>query len=140
MADEVTAKKLTEVLMSNPLFRARHEHRERQKARQRTEFSETMRLIQKIKNQRPRPICAKCNRVVDEFTLDTTPSELFFHFTAYCHGKTQRFDVHKGCIMFADDITIGRAFEDEAAPTMLIDFDSRLLENSNGGEDGSKNA
>lgn len=86
----------------------------------------TMMLIRDLKKKRPIPVCAKCDKPVDDFTLDTTMDDCYFHFTAYCHGKQQAFSVHKGLFMFAEDVEVGKAFESEMPK--LIDYDRRLLD------------
>lgn len=96
-------------------------------------FVVTMRLIGEMKKRKPRPICAKCGKGVDEFELETTADDQFFHFTAFCHGKTQSFKVHKGYFLFAEDWELGRAFEDDTPKT--IDFDRRLLDGPNDSAD-----
>ena len=92
-------------------------------------FSMTMKLIRKIRDSKPRPVCAKCGKVVDEFNLEEhDPNSLYFDFAAYCHGERQSFSVHKGVFIFADIVDIGQAFVDGAP--QLIDFDSEAYGSS----------
>lgn len=103
-----------------------------------TPFSATMKIIREIMRIKPRPICAKCNKIVDAFDLEVEDfNELYLRFEARCHGDKQTFLIHKGYFLMADDISLTqRAFDTEK--DLCLDFDGgmtrKLLEEEGANE------
>lgn len=91
-------------------------------------FTVTVRIVREIMKRKHKPICAKCNKIVDAFDLDIeNMNDLFFYFKVRCHGQVENFSVHKGWFLVANDFELtGRAFESDSG-MRRIDFDYSLL-------------
>ncbi len=89
--------------------------------RNRSALAVTLLLVAELRKRKPRPRCAVCGVLVEELELDTVPNDMFFHFTAHCHGQVDRVSIDKRFFMVAEDIEIGEVFV-EGAPKR-IEFD-----------------
>ena len=90
----------------------------------------TTKIIRDLMKKRLRPICAKCNKVVDSFDCDIDDfNSCYLTFKVRCHNQEQDFTIHKGWFLIAEDCVITkRAFESDA-PT-LIDLTNDELNNA----------
>jgi len=87
----------------------------------------TLKIIREIMKRKHKPLCAKCNKVVEAFDLDIDNfNDLFLYFKVRCHGAEQTFSIHKGWFLCANEFELTqRAFENEHFTR--IDFDYSLL-------------
>lgn len=72
----------------------------------------TIAIVRMLMKSPHKPVCAKCNKIVDAFDLDIENfNDLYLYFKCRCHGESQNFTVHKAHFMAANKITLGKAFE-----------------------------
>lgn len=63
-----------------------------------------------------RPICAVCNKPVDELLMELCDFQYARRWIAVCHGQRQVVEIPERVLMFGERIEMGRAFEYQGLP------------------------
>lgn len=62
----------------------------------------------------PRPICAVCNKPVDNIVQSYSPLRCGWSFTAFCHGSAEEMFVDDRSFRLARELLQGVAFEKQS--------------------------